>query len=65
MRNAVVDGRSAVVTWPVDVWFGGARTFVAELDFGPARIERITLDPGARFPDRDKSDNLWPRPRSP
>jgi len=61
MKNAVIDGDSAIVTWPADVWFAGNRTFVAELDFGGRRIERITLDPGARFPDRNPGDNSWPR----
>jgi hypothetical protein len=61
MKNAVIDGRTATVTWPVDVWFSGNRTFVANLDFGGAKIEKITLDPGQRFPDRDFSDNVWPR----
>ncbi len=62
MRNAVmVDSVTAIVTWPVDVWFGGSRTFQAYLTFGPRRIERIILDPGCRFPDRDLSDNMWPR----
>jgi len=61
MKNAVIDGHTATVTWPVDVWFGGSRTFVANLDFGGAKIEKITLDPGQRFPDRDFTDNVWPR----
>ena len=61
MKNAVVEGNSATVTWPVDVWFDGRRRFVAELDFGKRKIERVTLDPQARFPDRDTSDNSWPR----
>ena len=61
MKNAVIDGRSATVTWPVDVWFSGSRTFVANLDFGGAKIEKIVLDPGQRFPDRDFTDNVWPR----
>jgi Peptidase family M1 domain len=61
MRNAVVDGNSATVTWPVDVWFGGSRTFVAELDFGKRKLASITLDPGRRFPDRSLADNHWPR----
>ena len=60
MDNArMIDDVTAVVTWPVDVWFSGSRTFQAELDFGPRRIERITLDPARRFPDRDPSDNTW------
>ena len=55
------DANTAVVTWPVDVWFNGSRNFDAVLDFGGRKIESITLDPGRRFPDRDPSDNVWPR----
>jgi len=65
MANSVVDGNSAVVTWPVDVWFDGARSFEAVLDFGPRTIEKITLDPHCRFPDGEPDDNLWPRQPSP
>jgi aminopeptidase N len=62
MPNAVPqqDG-SAIVTWPVDVWFDGSRTFAARLAFGAREITKVTLDPGGRFPDGDKSDNVWPR----
>ena len=52
----------ALVTWPVDVWFNGSRTFQAALDFGGRAITKITLDPGCRFPDRDPTDNVWPKP---
>ena len=51
---------SAIVTWPVDVWFEGSRTFDAELSFGGRQIEQVTLDPKGRFPDGDASDNVWP-----
>jgi hypothetical protein len=62
MPNAVmVDATSAVVTFPVDVWFSGNRTFTAVLDFGGRSIARITLDPRCRFPDRVLTDNVWPR----
>ena len=61
MPNAVMRGDAAVVTWPVDVWFGGSRTFEARLDFGSRVIEEIVLDPSRRFPDRDPSDNVWQR----
>ncbi len=62
MKNAVMtDSATAVVTWPVDVWFGGSKTFNAVLDFGPRVIEKITFDPYCRFPDRDPSDNAWPK----
>jgi len=62
MANAKMTGETtAVVTWPVDGWFDGRRTFDAVLDFGARPITSITLDPGGRFPDRDKGDNVWPR----
>ena len=65
MANAkMLDDRSAIVTWPVDVWFLGSRTFQAPLDFGGRTITKITLDPACRFPDRDPSDNVWPKPAS-
>jgi hypothetical protein len=66
MANAkMTDDATAIVTWPVDVWFGGSRTFQAALDFGGRAITRITLDPGCRFPDRDPADNVWPKPAAP
>jgi hypothetical protein len=62
MPNArMVDDRTAIVTWPVDVWFSGNRTFDAVLDFGPRAVETILLDPGCRFPDRAPTDNVWPK----
>jgi hypothetical protein len=62
MANArMTDGVTAVVTYPVDVWFAGSRTFVADLAFGGRTIERIILDPHCRFPDRVPADNVWPR----
>ena len=66
MANArMLDQRTAVVTWPVDVWLAGSRTFDAVLDFGGRRVERVVFDPGCRFPDRDPSDNVWPRSAGP
>jgi hypothetical protein len=63
MENArMLDATTAIVTWPVNVWFGGSKTFLATLDFGTRGIRRITLDPFGRFPDRDPVDNVWPRP---
>jgi hypothetical protein len=62
MKNAkMLDAQTALVTWPVDVWFDGRRTFQAALDFGPRAIESIVLDPARRFPDRDVADNVWPK----
>jgi hypothetical protein len=60
-NSRMTDSVTAVVTYPVDVWFAGSRTFKATLDFGARTIEKITLDPFGRFPDRDTTDNVWPR----
>jgi hypothetical protein len=60
-NSKMADAKTAIVTYPVDVWFAGARTFNAVLDFGGRAINRITLDPGGRFPDRNPADNGWPR----
>jgi hypothetical protein len=61
MANAkMLDAATAVVTWPVDVWFNGSRTFDAKLDFGGRPITAIQLDPDGRFPDRKPEDNTWP-----
>jgi hypothetical protein len=60
-NSTMLDATSALVMYPVDVWFAGRRTFVAELDFGGRAIDRIVLDPGCRFPDRNPTDNVWPR----
>jgi hypothetical protein len=66
MKNAkMVDATTAMVTWPVDVWFNGARTYDAVLDFGGRAIESVTFDPCGRFPDNDASDNTFPRARLP
>ena len=62
MPNAVMqDSVTAIVTYPVDVWFAGHRTFDAVLNFGNRPIEQVLFDPECRFPDRDPSDNVWPR----
>jgi hypothetical protein len=60
-NSRMTDANTAIVTYPVDVWFPGSRSFNAVLDFGGRAISRITLDPAARFPDRDAADNVWPR----
>jgi len=62
MPNArMVDDTTAIITFPVDVWFAGSRTYDAVLNLGDRPVERITLDPFRRLPDRDPSDNVWPR----
>jgi hypothetical protein len=62
MPNAKADGAdAAIVTWPVNVWFNGSKTYVASLDFGGRAIRKVTLDPLGRFPDKNPADNVWPR----
>ena len=56
----MVDDNTAIVTWPVDVWLNGSRTFQAVVDFGRP-ITTVTFDPNCRFPDRDATDNVWPK----
>jgi len=60
-NSTMTTANSAIVTYPVDVWFSGNRSFTANLDFGGRPISRITLDPNGRFPDKNASDNVWPR----
>jgi len=60
-NSKMIDSVTALVTWPVDVWFPGSKTFKADLNFGGRKIEKITLDPFGRFPDHDTADNVWPR----
>jgi hypothetical protein len=60
----IVNDTTAVVTYPVDVWFNGSRTFKTTLDFGRP-IASITLDPDCRFPDRTPGDNVWPKGAAP
>lgn len=64
-NGRMVDATTAMFTWPVDVWFGGARSYDAVIDVGDRKIESVTLDPCGRFPDRDASDNVWPRASAP
>ena len=60
-NSVIVDDTTAVITYPVDVWFSGNRSYTANLVFGGRKIESVTLDPDRRFPDRDLTDNMWPR----
>ncbi|HRE65334.1 MAG TPA: M1 family metallopeptidase [Cyclobacteriaceae bacterium] len=57
----MIDATTAIITWPVSVWFDGKRTFDAVLNFGERKIKKITFDPYGRFPDKDTKDNVWPR----
>ena len=64
-NGRMVDASTDVYTWPVDVWFSGARSYDAVFDVGTRTIESVTFDPCGRFPDREPSDNVWPRSAAP
>ena len=55
------DADTMVATWPVDVWFAGARSFKATVDTGGRKVESVMFDPNCRFPDHDATDNVWPK----
>jgi len=57
----IIDANTVIVTYPVSVWFNGKRNFDAVMDFGQAKIKKITLDPHGRFPDINLLDNVWPK----
>ena len=61
IKNATVSGNTVRVTYPVDVWFNGRRTFDAVLRFSGQKITKVVVDPDARFPDSNEADNVWPR----
>ncbi len=60
MPNAMmISENSAIVSWPVDVWFDGSREIELALSFGDRVVTKITLDPDGRFPDSNPDDNVW------
>jgi hypothetical protein len=61
LTNATVSGNTVRVTYPVDVWFDGRRTFDATVRFGGQKITKVAVDPDGRFPDANVDDNVWPR----
>jgi hypothetical protein len=63
--SRMADSVTAIVTVPTKVWFDGRRSHNVVLDFGGRTITKITLDPFGRFPDRDVTDNVWPRAATP
>jgi hypothetical protein len=52
------DGSTRRLTLPVEVWFGGA-TYTAVVS-GPGKVQAVTVDPDARYPDVRRENNRWP-----
>lgn len=57
-----VDGSVQRIDVPVDVWLTGARRHVVHVAASPA-VVKVEIDPEGLFPDIDRTDQVWPRPR--
>jgi aminopeptidase N len=55
-----INGKAEQVTVPVDVWFHGTNRYDLRLAKEPT-IRGIEIDPDKRFPDVDRSNQVWPR----
>lgn len=58
---ATVGERTLRVTRPVEVWFDGARVHEVRIPGALGDLDKLQLDPGGRFPDKIREDNVWPR----
>ena len=43
----------------MDVWLNGQEEAVAQFEGG--EVARVEIDPEGRFPDIDRTDNVWTR----
>jgi aminopeptidase N len=61
-REGVTRAGGAVERYdvPVDVWLAGARRHVLRVPNGRT-VTRVEIDPEQRFPDVDRSNNVWTR----
>jgi hypothetical protein len=57
-RNAKGEVTEAVI--PVDAWFTGAKKVTVRMAI-PAGFTRVEIDPDERFPDVDRTNQVWPR----
>ena len=55
------DGTVQQMTVPVNVWLGGARSYVAHVA-GGSPITKVEIDRGGLFPYVSASDRVWTRP---
>jgi hypothetical protein len=52
------DGTTQRLSLPVEVWFGGDKyTLVIS---GPRKVNSVTIDPDAWYPDIRRQNNRWP-----
>ncbi|HSJ08840.1 MAG TPA: M1 family metallopeptidase [Longimicrobiales bacterium] len=60
LRVTTSDGAVRDVRMPVEPWLAGALTQSITLDV-TGDVVRVEVDPERRFPDVDRSDNVWTR----
>ena len=53
------DGTTQRLRLPVEVWFTSDR-YVATIP-GPRKVNSVTIDPDAAYPDVNRENNRWPR----
>ncbi len=49
------------LTLPVEPWLSGARRQTVKVG-GRSAVTKVEIDPGLKFPDIDRSNNVWPTP---
>lgn len=60
LRLTTADGATRDMKLPVEPWLRGAVTQQITVDL-TADVTRVEIDPERRFPDVDRSDNVWTR----
>jgi hypothetical protein len=61
LRVELADGTTSTHVWPVNVW-AGTREVTRTIDVD-GTVAAVTIDPDAWYPDVDRSNNTWERPR--
>ncbi len=59
LRVEMRDGQVVERTVPADTWLRGDTEVEVVLPASMGEVVRVEIDPGRRFPDADRSNNLW------
>ena len=60
LRLTLEDGSTLSERIPVEVWLNGKRTASIDVETS-SPVVRVDIDPEARFPDIDRTNNVWKR----
>ncbi|MDX1493001.1 MAG: M1 family metallopeptidase [Longimicrobiales bacterium] len=61
VRIRTSGGSPIVQQIPVDHWLAGNTVYEIQVPASAGRVTRVEVDPDARAPDIDRSNNFWPR----